>query len=220
MKKVMKEKYIRNNFTKNIYRGRRRKRFVSRQIVRLTVLLFLCLCAIMVLGFSWKESLKKEAARQKIEKKRERRIFDTSTSSGIKKQAKEDIRILKVERKLAKKAQAQALKDAKREKAAREQQRKEDKKDAVRTAKYEKKEALRREKYEKQEAARLEKEAKKEAAYRKKHPVIRKKLPGAGGDLCKRAGGRDGTGGDTRVNLAQGVRGNLRKSPGKTDGFG
>ena len=60
----MKEKYIRNNFTKNIYRGRRRKRFVSRQIVRLTVLLFLCLCAIMVLGFSWKESLKKEGAFQ------------------------------------------------------------------------------------------------------------------------------------------------------------
>ena len=61
---MMKEKYIRNNFTKNIYRGRRRKRFVSRQIVRLTVLLFLCLCAIMVLGFSWKESLKKEGAFQ------------------------------------------------------------------------------------------------------------------------------------------------------------
>ena len=99
-------------------------------------------------GHSSRKTRKKEAARKKIEKKRERRIFDTSTSSGIKKQAKEDIRILKVERKLAKKAQAQALKDAKREKAARERQRKEDKKEAVRTAKYEKKEALRREKYE------------------------------------------------------------------------
>ncbi len=121
-------------------------------------------------GHSSRKARKKEAARQKIEKKRKRRIFDTSTSSGIKKQAKEDIRILKVERKLAKKAQAQALKDAKREKAARERQRKEDKKEAVRTAKYEKKEALRREKYEQKEAARLEKEAKREAAYRKKHP--------------------------------------------------
>ena len=117
-----------------------------------------------------RKARKKEAARQKIEQKRERRIFDTSTSGGIKKQAKEDIRILKVERKLAKKAQAQALKDAKREKAERERQRKEDRKDAVRTAKYEKKEARRREKYEQKEAARLEKETKREAAYRKKHP--------------------------------------------------
>ena len=121
-------------------------------------------------GYSGRKARKKESARQKIEKKRERRIYDTSTSSGIKKQAKEDIRILKVERKLAKKAQAQALKDAKREKAARERQRKEDKKEAVRTAKYEKKEALRREKYEQKEAARREKDAKREAAYRKKHP--------------------------------------------------
>ena len=53
--------------------------------------------------FSSRKARKKEAARRKIEKKRERRIFDTSTSGGIKKQAKEDIRILKVERKLAKK---------------------------------------------------------------------------------------------------------------------
>ena len=117
-----------------------------------------------------RKARKKEAARKKIEKKRERRIFDTSTSGGIKKQAKEDIRILKVERKLAKKAQVQALKDAKREKAERERQRKEDRKEAVRTAKYEKKEALRREKYEQKEAARREKDAKREAAYRKKHP--------------------------------------------------
>jgi len=94
-----------------------------------------------------------------MEKKRERRIYDTSTSSGIKKQAKEDIRVLKIEQKLTKKAQTQALKDANKEKAARERQRKEDKKEAVRTAKYEKKEAIRLEKYEK-----------KEAAYRKKHP--------------------------------------------------
>ena len=47
-------------------------------------------------GYSSRKARKKEAARQKIEKKRERRIFDTSTSSGIRKQAKEDIRILKV----------------------------------------------------------------------------------------------------------------------------
>lgn len=54
-------------------------------------------------GHLSRKARKKEAARKKIEKKRERQIFDTSTSSGIKKQAKEDIRILKVERKLAKK---------------------------------------------------------------------------------------------------------------------
>ena len=121
-------------------------------------------------GHSSRKVRKKEAARQKIEKKRERRIYDTSTSSGSKRQAKEDIRILKVERKLAKNAQAQALKDAKREKAARERQRKDEKKEAVRAAKYKKKEALRLAKYEQQEAAWLEKEAKREAAYRKKHP--------------------------------------------------
>jgi hypothetical protein len=108
---------------------------------------------------SSRKARKKETAYRKIEKKRERQIYDTSTSSGIKKQAKEDIRVLKIERKLAKKAQTQALKDAKKEKAARERQRKEDKKEAVRTAKYEKKEAIRLGKYEK-----------KEAAYRKKHP--------------------------------------------------
>ena len=108
---------------------------------------------------SSRKARKREAAHRKMEKKRERRIYDTSTSSGIKKQAKEDIRVLKIEQKLAKKAQAQALKEAKKEKAVRERQRKEDKKEAVRTAKYEKKEAIRLEKYEK-----------KEAAYRKKHP--------------------------------------------------
>lgn len=108
---------------------------------------------------SVRKARKKEAAHRKMEKKWERRIYDTSTSSGIKKQAKEDIRVLKIEQKLTKKAQAQALKEAKKEKAARERQRKEDKKEAVRTAKYEKKEAIRLEKYEK-----------KEAAYRKKHP--------------------------------------------------
>ncbi len=108
---------------------------------------------------SSRKARKREAAHRKMEKKRERRIYDTSTSSGIKKQAKEDIRVLKIEQKLTKKAQTQALKDAKKEKTARERQRKEDKKKAVRTAKYEKKEAIRLEKYEK-----------KEAAYRKKHP--------------------------------------------------
>lgn len=108
---------------------------------------------------SGRKPRKKEAVHRKLEKKRERRIYDTSTSSGIKKQAKEDIRVLKIERKLAKKAQTQALKEAKKEKAARERQRKEDKKEAVRVAKYEKKEAIRLEKYER-----------KEAAYRKKHP--------------------------------------------------
>lgn len=121
-------------------------------------------------GYSSRKARKKEAARRKTEKKRERRIYDTSTSSGIKKQAKEDIRILKIERKLAKKEQAQALKDAKHAKAERERQRKEAEKEAVRTAKYAKKEAIRRGKYEKQEAARLEKEARREATYRKKHP--------------------------------------------------
>lgn len=108
---------------------------------------------------SGRKARKKEAAHRKLEKKRERRIYDISTSSGIKKQAKEDIRVLKIERKLAKKAQTQALKEAKKEKAARERQRKEDKKEAVRVAKYEKKEAIQLEKYEK-----------KEAAYREKHP--------------------------------------------------
>ncbi|MEY8482607.1 ATP-binding protein [Lachnospiraceae bacterium 48-21] len=121
-------------------------------------------------GYSSRKARKKETARRKTEKKRERRIYDTSTSSGIKKQAKEDIRILKIERKLAKKEQAQALKDAKHAKAERERQRKEAEKEAVRTAKYEKKEAIRQAKYENQEAARLEKEAMREAAYRKKHP--------------------------------------------------
>ncbi len=108
---------------------------------------------------SSRKARKREAAHRKMEKKRERRIYDTSTSSGIKKQAKEDIRVLKIEQKLTKKAQTQALKDAKKEKTARERQRKEDKKKAVRTATYEQKEAIRLEKYEK-----------KEAAYRKKHP--------------------------------------------------
>lgn len=121
-------------------------------------------------GHSSRKARKKDTARRKTEKKRERRIYDTSTSSGIKKQAKEDIRVLKIEQKRAKKEQAQALKDAKQAKAERERRRKEAEKEAVRTAKYEKQEALRREKYEKQEAARREKEAKREADYRKKHP--------------------------------------------------
>ncbi len=109
--------------------------------------------------YSSRKARKKEAARQKIEKKLERRIYNTSTSSGIKKQAKEDIRILKIEQKLAKKAQSQALKEAKREKAVCARQRKEARKDAARQAKYEEK-----------EAARLEKAARKEASFRKKHP--------------------------------------------------
>lgn len=113
---------------------------------------------------------KQEAKRQKAEKKLERHLYDTSTSHGIKKQAKEDIRVLKAERKLAKKAQAQALKEAKQEKAERERQRKEAQKNAARQAKYDKKEAVYQAKYEKKEGARLEKQAKKEAAYRNKHP--------------------------------------------------
>lgn len=102
-----------------------------------------------------KKAGKKERAYQKLE----RRIYDTSTSSGIKKQAKEDIRILKMEQKLAKKAQSQPLKEAKKEKAAHARQRKEARKDAARQAKYEEK-----------KTARLEKAARKEAAFRKKYP--------------------------------------------------
>ncbi len=108
---------------------------------------------------SSRKTKKKEASLKKMEKKRERRLYDISTSNGIKKQAKEDIRILKIEKKLAKKAQAQSLKEAKKEKAERERQRKEEQKNAVRQAKYEKKEAVR-----------LEKITKKETAYRRKHP--------------------------------------------------
>ena len=43
-----------------------------------------------------------------ISKKKERRQFDTSTKRGIRKQAREDIRILKYENRQLKKAQKQA----------------------------------------------------------------------------------------------------------------
>lgn len=96
---------------------------------------------------------------QTADKKKERRTFDTSTKRGIKKQAREDIRFLKYEQKLAKKAQAQALKKAKQEKQERERLRKEEQKSAAASAKAAKKEALRQ-----------EKAARKDAAYKKKHP--------------------------------------------------
>lgn len=103
--------------------------------------------------------LEASSSEDTVSKKKERRIFDTSTKHGIKKQAREDIRYLKYEQKLAKKEQARALKNAKREKKERERLRKEERKSAAASAKSQKKEALR-----------LEKAAKKEAAYRKKHP--------------------------------------------------
>ena len=92
-------------------------------------------------------------------KKKERRLYDTSTKRGIKKQAREDIRILKFEKKQRKKEQAKALKVAKREKKQR-----------LKTEKQRHKEKLHQDKLAQKEARRLEKAAKKEARSNKKQP--------------------------------------------------
>lgn len=92
-------------------------------------------------------------------KKKERRLYDISTKRGIKKQAREDIRILKFEKKQRKKEQAKALKVAKREKKQR-----------LKTEKQRHKEKLHQDKLAQKEARRLEKAAKKEARSNKKQP--------------------------------------------------
>ena len=92
-------------------------------------------------------------------KKKERRLYDISTKRGIKKQAREDIRILKFEKKQRKKEQAKALKVAKREKKQR-----------LKTEKQRHKEKLHQDKLAQKEAKRLEKAAKKEARSNKKQP--------------------------------------------------
>lgn len=92
-------------------------------------------------------------------KKKERRLYDISTKRGIKKQAREDIRILKFEKKQRKKEQAKALKLAKREKKQR-----------LKTEKQRHKEKLHQDKLVQKEAKRLEKAAKKEARSNKKQP--------------------------------------------------
>lgn len=92
-------------------------------------------------------------------KKKERRLYDISTKRGIKKQAREDIRILKLEKKQRKKEQAKALKVAKREKKQR-----------LKTEKQRHKEKLHQNKLAQKEARRLEKAAKKEARSNKKQP--------------------------------------------------
>lgn len=92
-------------------------------------------------------------------KKKERRLYDISTKRGIKKQAREDIRILKFEKKQRKKEQAKALKVAKREKKQR-----------LKTEKQRHKEKLHQNKLAQKEARRLEKAAKKEARSNKKQP--------------------------------------------------
>ncbi|MGF0093691.1 ATP-binding protein [Lachnospiraceae bacterium SGI.066] len=92
-------------------------------------------------------------------KKKERRLYDISTKRGIKKQAREDIRILKLEKKQRKKEQAKALKFAKREKKQR-----------LKTEKQRHKEKLHQDKLAQKEARRLEKAAKKEARSNKKQP--------------------------------------------------
>ena len=92
-------------------------------------------------------------------KKKERRLYDISTKRGIKKQAREDIRILKFEKKQRKKEQAKALKVAKREKKQR-----------LKTEKQRHKEKLHQDKLAQKEAKRLEKAAKKEACSNKKQP--------------------------------------------------
>ena len=55
-------------------------------------------------------------------KKKERRQFDTSTKRGIRKQAREDIRILKYESRQLKKEQTAARKSAKRQAKLEKQQ--------------------------------------------------------------------------------------------------
>lgn len=92
-------------------------------------------------------------------KKKERRLYDISTKRGIKKQAREDIRILKFEKKLRKKEQAKALKVAKREKKQR-----------LKAEKQKRKEKLHQDKLAQKDARRLEKAAKKEARSNKKQP--------------------------------------------------
>ncbi len=92
-------------------------------------------------------------------KKKERRLYDISTKRGIKKQAREDIRILKLEKKQRKKEQAKALKVAKCEKKQR-----------LKTEKQRHKEKLHQDKLAQKEARRLEKAAKKEARSNKKQP--------------------------------------------------
>ena len=92
-------------------------------------------------------------------KKKERRLYDISTKRGIKKQTREDIRILKFEKKQRKKEQAKALKVAKREKKQR-----------LKTEKQRHKEKLHQDKLAQKEAKRLEKAAKKEARSNKKQP--------------------------------------------------
>lgn len=92
-------------------------------------------------------------------KKKERRLYDISTKRGIKKQAREDIRILKLEKKQRKKEQTKALKVAKREKKQR-----------LKTEKQRHKEKLHQDKLAQKEAKRLEKAAKKEARSNKKQP--------------------------------------------------
>ncbi|MGN8861848.1 TraG/VirB4 family ATPase [Dorea longicatena] len=92
-------------------------------------------------------------------KKKERRLYDLSTKRGIKKQAREDIRILKLEKKQRKKEQAKALKVAIREKKQR-----------LKTEKQRHKEKLHQDKLAQKEAKRLEKAAKKEARSNKKQP--------------------------------------------------
>ena len=92
-------------------------------------------------------------------KKKERRLYDISTKRGIKKQAREDIRILKLEKKQRKKEQAKALKVAKREKKQR-----------LKTEKQRHKEKLHQDKLAQKESKRLEKAAKKDARSNKKQP--------------------------------------------------
>ncbi len=94
------------------------------------------------------DTISKEPANPVDEYRPERKTFDTSTASGIKKQAREDIRILQLEQKHARKSQAMALKAAKHDKKLRARQNKKDQK----------------------EAARLARISRKEERYRKKHP--------------------------------------------------
>lgn len=56
---IMSKKYILYGSKSNVYRNTRRRRSGNIRIAGLTALLFLCLCSIVVLGFSWKSSLKK-----------------------------------------------------------------------------------------------------------------------------------------------------------------
>ena len=110
-------------------------------------------------GKQRKNPRQKEPKTKKNREKKERRLYDISTKRGIKKQAREDIRILKFEKKQRKKEQAKALKVAKREKKQR-----------LKTEKQRHKEKLHQDKLAQKEAKRLEKAAKKEARSNKKQP--------------------------------------------------